>query len=108
MTTVFRADDLNSDDYTESLLAPPMATPISGDIVVRDKSYLADGDHGVWSGSWESEQGTSRWEFTDTGEVIEFCDPRIQQIKATIEELFGVDVQHHSLYFYGIKKNTLD
>jgi Fur family ferric uptake transcriptional regulator len=45
---------------------------------------------------------------TDTGEVIEFCDPRIQQIKATIEELFGVDVQHHSLYFYGIKKNTLD
>ena len=40
---------------------------------------------------------------TDTGEVIEFCDPRIQQIKATIEELFKVDVQHHSLYFYGVK-----
>jgi Fur family ferric uptake transcriptional regulator len=43
---------------------------------------------------------------TDTGEVIEFCDPRIQQIKSTIEELFGVEVQHHSLYFYGVKKNT--
>jgi Fur family ferric uptake transcriptional regulator len=41
---------------------------------------------------------------TDTGEVIEFCDPRIQQIKATIEELFQVDVQHHSLYFYGTQK----
>jgi Fur family transcriptional regulator, ferric uptake regulator len=41
---------------------------------------------------------------TDTGQVIEFCDPRIQQIKATIEELFGVDIQHHSLYFYGEKK----
>ncbi len=41
---------------------------------------------------------------TDTGEVIEFCDPRIQQIKATIEELFDVDIQHHSLYFYGSKK----
>ena len=26
---------------------------------------------------------------TDTGEVFEFCDPRIQQIKQTIEELFG-------------------
>lgn len=43
---------------------------------------------------------------TDTGEVIEFCDPRIQQIKATIEEVFNVEIQHHSLYFYGIKKST--
>ena len=43
---------------------------------------------------------------TDTGEVIEFCDPRIQQIKATIEDVFNVEIQHHSLYFYGIKKST--
>jgi Fur family ferric uptake transcriptional regulator len=43
---------------------------------------------------------------TDSGEVIEFCDPRIQQIKATIEELFNVDINHHSLYFYGTKKAT--
>lgn len=40
---------------------------------------------------------------TDTGEVIEFCDPRIQSIKATIEDLFGVEIQHHTLYFYGTK-----
>lgn len=40
---------------------------------------------------------------TDTGEVIEFCDPRIQNIKSTIEEVFGVTIQHHSLYFYGVK-----
>ena len=43
---------------------------------------------------------------TDTGEVIEFCDPRIQQIKSTIEGLFDVDIQHHSLYFYGLKKQS--
>ena len=42
---------------------------------------------------------------TDTGEVIEFCDPRIQQIKATIEELFNLDINHHTLYFYGTKKS---
>jgi Fur family transcriptional regulator, ferric uptake regulator len=42
---------------------------------------------------------------TDTGEVIEFCDPRIQQIKSTIEELFNVKINHHSLYFYGTRKN---
>ena len=44
--------------------------------------------------------------FTDSGEVKEFCDPRIQQIKKTIEEIFDVDIHKHSLYFYGTKKNT--
>ncbi len=41
---------------------------------------------------------------TDTGEVLEFCDPRIQSIKKTIEEIFNVDITNHSLYFYGTKK----
>ena len=41
---------------------------------------------------------------TDTGEVIEFCDPRIQQIKQTMEEMFGINISTHSLYFYGTKK----
>lgn len=40
---------------------------------------------------------------TDTGEVIEFCDPRIQQIKQTMEEMFGISIETHSLYFYGTK-----
>ncbi|MCA1762777.1 MAG: Fur family transcriptional regulator [Cryomorphaceae bacterium] len=37
---------------------------------------------------------------TDTGEVLEFCDPRIENIKSTVEEVFGVKIMHHSLYFY--------
>ena len=41
---------------------------------------------------------------TDTGEVIEFCDPRIQIIKKTIEDTFNIDINNHSLYFYGTKK----
>ncbi len=40
---------------------------------------------------------------TDTGEVIEFCDPRIQTIKKSIEEVFNITVDKHSLYFYGTK-----
>ena len=44
--------------------------------------------------------------FTDSGEVKEFCDPRIQQIKKTIEEVFDVDIHKHSLYFYGTKKKS--
>ena len=43
---------------------------------------------------------------TDTGEVKEFCDPRIQTIKKTIEEVFNIDIHHHSLYFYGTKKES--
>jgi Fur family ferric uptake transcriptional regulator len=39
----------------------------------------------------------------DTGELLEFCDPRIQTIKATIEEILGVTIHHHSLYFYGTR-----
>lgn len=42
---------------------------------------------------------------TDTGEVIEFCDPRIQTIKKTIEEVFDIKVNNHSLYFYGERNN---
>ena len=40
---------------------------------------------------------------TDTGEVIEFCDPSIQSIKKTIEEIFDINIHNHSLYFYGTK-----
>ncbi len=42
---------------------------------------------------------------TDTGEVMEFCDPRIQTIKQTLEEIFNVEIHNHSLYFYATKKN---
>ena len=40
----------------------------------------------------------------DNGEVIEFCDPRIQNIRKTIEEIYNVDINDHKLYFYGKKK----
>jgi len=40
----------------------------------------------------------------DTGRVIEFCDPRMQEIINTACELNGFDPSHHSLYIYGRKK----
>lgn len=43
---------------------------------------------------------------TDSGEVKEFCDPRIQNIKKTIEEIFDIEIHNHSLYFYGTKKKV--
>ena len=40
----------------------------------------------------------------EDGEVIEFCDPRIQQIKQTLEDVFDIEIENHSLYFYGKRK----
>ena len=34
--------------------------------------------------------------------VIEFCDPRIQNIKNTVEELLNFKVSNHSLNLYGL------
>lgn len=39
-------------------------------------------------------------------EIIEFCDPRIQGIKESIEKAFGVKIDSHALYFYGTKKDA--
>lgn len=38
---------------------------------------------------------------TDTGEIIEFCDPRLQAIKQTIQDIFNITIDNHSLYLYG-------
>lgn len=37
----------------------------------------------------------------ETGKVLEFCDPRVQEIKESVEKLLNVKISHHSLTFYG-------
>ena len=37
----------------------------------------------------------------DCGEVLEFCDPRIHQIKSMMGEVLKFEVTHHSLNLYG-------
>lgn len=37
--------------------------------------------------------------------VVEFCDPRIQQIKSMMGELLNFEVTHHSLNLYGYCEN---
>ena len=36
----------------------------------------------------------------DCGKVSEFCDPRIQEIKDSIEKQLNITISHHSLTFY--------
>jgi Fur family transcriptional regulator, ferric uptake regulator len=38
----------------------------------------------------------------DCGKVVEFCDPRIQQIKNMIGDLLNFQITHHALNLYGI------
>ena len=35
------------------------------------------------------------------GKVLEYCDPRIQNIKQTVEDIFNFKVTSHALNFYG-------
>jgi Fur family ferric uptake transcriptional regulator len=41
----------------------------------------------------------------ETGKVIEFCDPRINEIIKTASELYAFTPQYHSLYIYGNLKD---
>lgn len=42
----------------------------------------------------------------DNGKVLEFCDPRLQEIQASIEKILNVEITSHSLTFYGHCKDT--
>jgi Fur family ferric uptake transcriptional regulator len=42
--------------------------------------------------------------FIDSGDVIEFYDPRIEEIKKYVENLFKVEIVNYSLTFYGNSK----
>ncbi|MCK9421415.1 MAG: transcriptional repressor [Bacteroidales bacterium] len=43
--------------------------------------------------------------FNDSGEVLEFYDPRIEQIKQDVEKRFSVQVTQYALTFYGQSKS---
>lgn len=38
---------------------------------------------------------------TKCGKIIEFCDPRVQEIQNTATDLNEFKISYHSLYFYG-------
>ena len=37
----------------------------------------------------------------ECGKVLEFCDPRVQQIKDMVGDIFNFQVDHHALNLYG-------
>jgi Fur family transcriptional regulator, ferric uptake regulator len=43
---------------------------------------------------------------TNSQKIIEFCDPRINEIKKSLEALFDIEITHHALTFYAKCQNT--
>jgi Fur family ferric uptake transcriptional regulator len=41
----------------------------------------------------------------DDFQIIEFCDPRMEQIKKDFEEAMDIEIESHTLYLYARKKN---
>lgn len=70
MTHVIRPADAASSELDEKPLAPPSAQPISGEILVRSRVEFTNEERTVISGIWESDPGTSRWEFLTRGEIV--------------------------------------
>lgn len=44
----------------------------------------------------------------DCGKVVEFCDPRIQQIKNMMGEMLNFEITHHNLDLYGKCKGACE
>jgi len=59
-----------------SLLGPPYAEVLSGEIPVRMSVSFTSDDSRIVSGVWEAEPGLSRWEFLERGEVIHVLEGR--------------------------------
>lgn len=70
MTTVIRTADLPQSALESKPLAPPSATPVEQPLTVHSRVDFATADRSVVSGTWECEEGLSRWEFLTRGEII--------------------------------------
>jgi len=40
---------------------------------------------------------------SDTGEILEFCDPRIQEIQQAVERILDVTITNRNLIFFGFR-----
>lgn len=77
MTTSATPHFANIASYTESQLedwgrlAPPLATPIDGELATRGISLWKSEDGRIKTGTWQCSPGTSRWEFVESGELVQ-------------------------------------
>lgn len=81
MTIKKTALEIPALDLEEAKLGLPTAQPLLGEITVRKQVFFTDPEHGIISGTWESEPGHSRWEFTERGEIIQVLSGRMTVVE---------------------------
>lgn len=70
MTYTYNPSQVDAADLEAKPLALPSAEPLSGEIITRSKVVFANDERTIISGTWESDPGTSRWEFRTRAEII--------------------------------------
>lgn len=74
MTHTYNPIEIDVADLEAKPLAPPSAEPLSGEIITRSKVEFVNDERTIISGTWESDPGTSRWEFLTRAEIIHLLD----------------------------------
>ena len=70
MTQTYNPAEIPVDELETKPLSPPSAEPLSGKILTRSKVEFMNDERTIISGTWESDPGTSRWEFLTRAEII--------------------------------------
>ncbi len=92
--------DMRNDNYmiSKATIYNTINLLIECDLVVR---HLFDNNIAQYEKSYHFKQH-DHLVCTKCHEVMEFCDPRIQTIRSTVEELFNFKIEHHALNLYGV------
>lgn len=77
MTQTIKPSELPRSTFEEKPLAAPNAEPLDGEVLVRGHVEFTDKERTIISGVWESDPGTSRWEFLTRGEIVHILEGRM-------------------------------
>ncbi|MBO1902414.1 DUF861 domain-containing protein [Leucobacter weissii] len=70
MAIISRIADVEDAQKTIEPLQLPLADPLGADIETKTFNLFSTEDDGLHAGTWETEEGVSRWDFAESGEVI--------------------------------------
>lgn len=70
MALISHVSDIQEADKTVEPLALPLADPLGATIETKTFNLYSTDTESIHAGTWETDVGESRWEFTDGGEVI--------------------------------------
>ncbi|WP_344751832.1 cupin domain-containing protein [Gryllotalpicola koreensis] len=104
MTQTLRPADLGVAELEQKPLSPPSAEPLSGEILVRSAVAFANDTRTIVSSIWESDPGTSRWEFLTRGEIVHILAGRmvVTQDGGAPVELTAGSVAYYPIGWTGV------